>query len=369
MITSLYIHVPFCLRKCNYCDFYSLPVSAAGNLFQEYPRLLEKELSLWQEQLEAGPFSTIYFGGGTPSLLEADSLHHFLSLLKTEQAEITLEANPESLNARRLLAFREAGINRLSLGAQSFVPGQLEAMGRGHSPEQTRQAVQDARKAGFENIGLDLIFGLPGQSLVDWEAELEAALALETEHISLYGLTISRDCPWGEAGQQPLNDDLQADMLELAIEKLNRAGILQYEIANFARPGFASRHNRAYWRRENYLGLGPAAAGCIRNHRWNNANDLPRWAAAIEKGELPLEGEELLSMDQVIAEAMFLGLRLLEGISCPDFAAQYGLDPRKRFKREISRMKKAGLLEEEENRLRLSHRGILLGDAVFAEFV
>jgi len=369
MIPSLYVHVPFCLRKCNYCDFYSLPLSAAGDLFREYPRLLEKELTLWQSRIEPGSFSTVYFGGGTPSLLEPETIGHFLSLLKTEQAEITLEANPETLDAQRLSAFREAGVNRLSLGVQSFSPRFLEAMGRGHSPEQSRRAIRDARKAGFENIGLDLIFGLPGQSLEDWAHELEEALALETEHISLYGLTISQDCPWGKAGLSPQNDDLQADMLELATENLNRAGILQYEIANFARPGFASRHNRAYWRRENYLGLGPAAAGCIRNHRWNNVCDLPRWAAAVEKGELPLEGEELLSMDQVIAEAMFLGLRLLEGINCLDFAAQYGLDPRKRFKREISRMKKAGLLEEDENRLHLSRRGILLGDAVFAEFV
>lgn len=369
MIRSLYVHIPFCLRKCNYCDFYSLPLRAAGTLFQDYPSLLEKELALWQERTELRSLSTIYFGGGTPSLLEPEDVAHFLSLLEHAQAEITLEANPETLTLQKLKDFRAAGINRLSLGVQSFDPQMLREMGRGHSPAQSVQAVTDARAAGFDNIGLDLIFGLPGQSLPQWKDTLEQAIALETEHISLYGLTISEHCPWGQAGVLPLDNDTQADMMELAMERLTQAGFQQYEIANFARPGYASRHNSAYWRRENYLALGPAGAGCIGIHRWNNMNDLSGWAAAVRQGRLPIQMEEELSMDQVIAEAMFLGLRLTEGISCAAFQAQYGLDPRKRFRREISRMERAGLLLLEDDRLHLTHRGIMLGDEVFAEFM
>ena len=369
MIKSLYVHVPFCLRKCNYCDFYSLPVATVRDMFHDYPRLLERELSLWQERIELNSLSTIYFGGGTPSLLEPENIAHFLEQLSYFQAEITLEANPETLDQQRLQAYRKAGVNRLSLGAQSFDAQRLQEMGRQHSPEQTRLAVSDARRAGFENIGLDLIYGLPGQSLADWALDVEQALELETEHISLYGLTISQQCPWGRAGVMPQDDDAQADMIELAIERLTQAGFRQYEIANFAKPGFHSRHNSAYWQREDYLALGPAGAGCIGSHRWNNVNDLAAWAKAVEQGQLPLEGEEQLSIDQVIAEAIFLGLRLLEGIDCRQFAERYGVDPRKRFKREISRMEKAGLLEEADERLRLTRRGVMLGDDVFAEFV
>lgn len=369
MIHSLYVHVPFCLRKCNYCDFYSLPVFGCREQFHQYPKLLEEELNLWTQQVEMNVLTTIYFGGGTPSLLAPKDIAHFLSQLNYLQAEITLEANPETLTAKNLYGFRSAGINRLSIGAQSFDAQRLIHMGRSHTPEQTRSAVREGRAAGFTNIGLDLIYGLPGQTLAEWEQDLDQALELETEHISLYGLTISAGCPWGQAGVHAENDDNQADMVELAMDKLARAGFLHYEIANFAKPGYASRHNTAYWRREDYLGLGPAGASCIGNHRWTNLNDLDRWAAAIEQQDRPLLAEEQLSIDQVIAEAIFLGLRLLDGVDCIAFAKQYGVDPRKRFKREIHRMEKAGLLEEAQDRLRLTRRGILLGDAVFAEFM
>lgn len=369
MIRSLYVHVPFCLRKCKYCDFYSLPVVGCRELFHRYPRLLEEELRLWNQQVELNSLSTIYFGGGTPSLLPPEDIAHFLSQLNYLQAEITLEANPETLTPQNLHGFRAAGINRLSIGAQSFDPKHLMNMGRSHTPEQIRAAVRAGRTAGFTNIGLDLIYGLPEQTLAEWEKDVDQALELETEHISLYGLTVSADCPWGREGIHAQHDDMQADMVELAMDKLTQAGFVHYEIANFAKPGYASRHNTAYWKREDYLGLGPAGASCIGNRRWTNLNDLSRWAASLDQHDLPLLAEEQLTIDQVIAEAIFLGLRLLDGVDCLAFAEQYGVDPRKRFKREIQRMEKAGLLEEMQDRLRLTRRGVMLGDAVFAEFM
>ncbi len=369
MIRALYVHVPFCLRKCNYCDFYSLPVQGKAALFSRYPLLLEGELALWQEKEDLSGLATVYFGGGTPSLLEPAAVAHFLQKLPAAPEEITLEANPETLDRDKLAAFRAAGVNRLSLGAQSFHPARLGEMGRGHTPDQTRAALENARAAGFRNIGLDLIYGLPGQTPEEWAADLEQTLALEPEHISLYGLTVSRECPWGRAGVAPLDDDGQADLVEMAMDRLARAGFRHYEIANFAKPGYASRHNTAYWQRENYLGLGPAAASCIAAHRWVNLADLDAWAAALENGKLPLAADETLTIDQVIAEGMFLGLRLRDGIDCAAFLVQYGVDPRKRFRQEVARMEKLGLLEEEAGRLRLTRKGLMLGDDVFAAFV
>ena len=258
-IDALYIHIPFCLRKCNYCDFVSFPRSGREELFAAYHGLLEQELELWRREADLTRISTVYFGGGTPSLLAADTVSRLLGRLPAV-TECTLEANPETVDLPRLAAFRQAGIDRLSLGVQSFDAELLRAMGRGHDGEQAARAVSLARQAGFDNISLDLIYGLPGQTVAQWRDSLERAAELAPEHISLYGLTIHENTPWGEAlaaGRlEAPDDDLAADMLELALDFLPEQGFVQYEIANFARPGRESRHNCAYWQRDNYLGLG-----------------------------------------------------------------------------------------------------------------
>lgn len=373
-ISSLYIHIPFCLRKCQYCDFVSYPVADCGGFREQYPQLLLQELELYREQAELSLLHTIYFGGGTPSLLQPHEIELLLSALpQAEQPEITLEANPETLDEAKLAAFASAGINRLSLGIQSFQPQLLAAMGRGHSPQQAQDMVSAARRAGLSNINIDLIYGLPGQSLEQWQADLAAALALETEHISLYSLTLEPGTPWWQQQQQgtlqPADDDLGAEMLELAIDRLAAAGYQHYEISNFARPGYASRHNLAYWRRENYLGLGVAAAGCLLNYRYYNQRSLEDYRRLLESGQRPLFDEEHLNIDQVMSEAIFLGLRLQEGIDFAAFAEQYGISPLKRFRRQIRKMEAAGLLEVAETGMRLSRRGVLLGNQVFMQFV
>ena len=370
-ISSVYIHIPFCLRKCNYCDFVSFPVEQCAERVN-YVSLLTKELALYGDEADFSRLKTIYFGGGTPSLMTPGEIEDILKLFP-EVEEITLEANPETLDSEKLAGFRKAGINRLSMGVQSFKQEFLTAMGRGHSPRQAKDMVAAAREAGFNNIGIDLIYGLPGQTLADWREDLAEALALDTEHISLYGLTIEKNTPWGDMLEKgelaPVNEDLAADMLEAAMDTLSAAGYEHYEISNFAKPGFASRHNLAYWHRDNYLGLGVAAAGCVLDRRMYNAKDLRQYAELINRGELPIVEEERLHIDQIIGEALFLGLRLAEGIDFAAFQEQYGLDPRRRYRRNIAKMVKAGLLEKDDTSMRLTRRGVLLGNQVFEQFI
>lgn len=371
-VNSVYIHIPFCLRKCNYCDFVSFPADDCRQRLSEYSGLLQKELELYQKKICLDSMHTIYFGGGTPSLMEPSQIAGLISLFPPAE-EVTLEANPETLDEERLAAFRQAGINRLSMGVQSFDEKLLQSMGRGHSPAQAIEMVAAARKAGFDNISIDLIYGLPGQTADGWRQDLEQALALETEHISLYGLTIEPGTPWGSMVQKgqlaPVDEDLAADMLEIAMDRLEQAGFNHYEISNFARPGYESRHNLAYWRRENYLGLGVAAAGCLLEHRLYNYKDYEDYEQAVSEGRLPLMDEEILHIDQVIGEAIFLGLRLSEGIDFAAFQTQYGLDPRRRFRRAIGKMSAAGLLQVDNEGMRLTKRGVLLGNQVFEQFV
>ena len=371
-IDSLYVHIPFCLRKCNYCDFVSFPVSGCGDLYAAYPDLLQRELSLWQEEADLSRLSTVYFGGGTPSLIEPEQARRLLERLP-RVSECTLEANPETVDGLRLAAFREAGVDRLSLGAQSFDSGLLAAMGRGHDGEGTARAVRDAREAGFDNISLDLIYGLPEQTIEQWRDSLERAVDLSPEHISLYGLTIHPDTPWGRAlaagDLAAPDDDLAADMLELAMDWLPRQGYLQYEIANFARPGRESRHNCAYWQRDNYLGLGLAASSCLNDHRFANTADPRQYAEAVREGRLPWAEDEHYDLDQIMGEAMFLGLRLLRGVDVADFERRYGVNPLKRFRAELWQLQKQGLVECDESRIRLTRRGVVLGNLVFEQFV
>jgi len=365
-VSSLYIHVPFCLKKCDYCDFVSFPVGDCAEMVREYPALIKEELRLRDADLSN--LNTVYFGGGTPSLLSVEAVADILSVIPAA-AEITLEANPGAVTLEKLQGFRAAGVNRLSLGVQSFDDGLLAAMGRKHNAREAKEAVSMAREAGFDNVGIDLIYGLPDQTMEQWEDSLRQALALDTEHISLYCLTVSDECPWGQQGVEPLDDDLAADMAELAVRMIKEAGYHHYEIANFARPGRESRHNTAYWLRENYLGLGVAAASCDRNHRWNNPASLEEYRASVWNGKPMFCEEEVLEIESVLAEAMFLGLRMLDGIDRRRFEAQYGTDPVKYFKNEIKKLIRNGLMEVTDERMRLSEKGFLLGDVVFREFV
>ncbi len=371
--TSIYVHIPFCRRKCNYCDFVSYPVEEQQQYFSVYGDLLLKELNLWQQQeCDFSQLESIYFGGGTPSLLPVETISKILSDLP-QAAEITLEANPETVDLVYLQQLRKTGVNRLSLGAQSFNDQALQSMGRCHTAEQIKAAFAAARQAGFTNINLDLIYGWPYQDKSILQADLQAALVLGSEHLSLYGISLSEQSPWGQkklAGQLAIADsDLSADMQEIAMETLESAGLMQYEIANYAKEGFASRHNCAYWRRQNYLGIGCAAASCYIDKRWSNLRSLCDYTVNVEQGRLPVCEQETLSIDEIIAEAIFLGLRLRQGINFNQFAEQYGLKPENRFAKQIRQLVNNGLLVVEDGSMRLSKKGILLGNEVFYKFV
>ncbi|MCL2678048.1 MAG: radical SAM family heme chaperone HemW, partial [Clostridiales bacterium] len=370
-IQALYVHIPFCVRRCNYCDFVSYPLTEKRDLAEDYGALLLQELDFWRGRLELSALSTVYVGGGTPTLWPGlpDFLHELRERLGLEGCdEITVEANPGTVDAALLACLRRAGVNRLSLGAQSFCDENLARMGRTHRSWESARAVALAREAGFDNINIDLIYGLPGQSAAQWRDDLERALSLQTEHISLYGLSIHEETPWG---REPVRrslvlppDDLCADMQLLGMEMLPAAGFSHYEIANFARPGHQCRHNLAYWQRLDYLGLGVSAASFINEKRFVN-HEAGAYERAMRRGEAPVAQEEAPGGLQILAEAVFLGLRLRRGINLAEFAARFGRDLREAFTPEIKSLREFGLLELEGGFLRLTDKGLLLANEVF----
>lgn len=377
MFNRLYVHVPFCVEKCHYCAFISN--TPQKNELLEYPELLIRELRTYA--LGPGPLASVYFGGGTPSLLQPQHLAGLLEGIAGHtgiraDAEITLEANPGTVDGISLKAFRHAGINRISLGTQSFDDRFLKCLGRIHTAEQSRQAFRDARKAGFNNVSIDLIHSLPGQSLHQWQSELQHAIDLSPEHISVYGLTVEEGTPFAHiypADSPDLpDDDLSADMFELADDLLTAAGFEHYEIANYARPEYRSDHNSGYWRRDGYRGLGVAAHSFLREDpgiRFSNPETLEEYRRQVMSGHLERVGEFKLSPGNAMAEYMFLGLRLSEGVNRHTFEREFGRSLDSAYGSETEDLVRLELLVQDENRLALTRRGMLLSNQVFARFL
>lgn len=377
---SLYVHVPYCQSKCPYCGFNSYAVSGLPE--DRYARAIEDELRVsadhapWRD----ATVETIFFGGGTPSLLRTAAIGRLLDTVARScsvapDAEVTIEANPGTVERGRLAGLRRAGFNRLSIGIQSFQPDLLATLGRIHGPEDSRAAITAARAAGFENLNLDLIFGIPGQTRKAWEADLAELLRHEPEHVSTYDLTYEPGTPfhaWRASGRlRPLDEEDQLWMYEHARAVLRAAGYAQYEISNFARPGRAARHNRSYWRGADYLGLGAGAHSYVALPRWGRrwANErLPeRYLAAVARGD-PVAEREDLSFETAAAEFVFLGLREMSGIDPAEFGARFDR-PLEEVHPEIQRLRDDGLLVERDGRLALSDRGLLLADSIFATLV
>ena len=380
MFTRLYLHIPFCRRKCPYCAFVSR--EPAGGELEVYGDILLAEMGLAAQAFRAErPLESVYFGGGTPSLLDPRQVARLLeragSLFGLGQgAEITLEANPGTVDQERLAAFRAAGVNRLSLGVQSFHDPMLATLGRIHSAMEARQAFQAARVAGFANIGIDLIHALPSQTRDLWHRELEQALALAPEHISVYGLTVEEGTPFaGEyGGDSPLlpDEDLGAAMFEEADDLLTAAGYEHYEIANYALPDRRSNHNSGYWRRDGYLGLGAGAHSFLRTGygiRFGNPADLDIYTRTVAQGRLPHQDEQTLTRQDAMAEFMFLGLRMADGINSNGFRREFGVGLDETFGEEISKLTSLGLFETAGDMVRLTRRGMLLSNQVFARFL
>jgi oxygen-independent coproporphyrinogen-3 oxidase len=359
-MAGIYIHIPFCVRKCKYCDFYS--VAGAEKRLPFFIQSVLDEIQLSSQEFSPGKIRTFYFGGGTPSLLSARDIATILDGIDKQfeldaDAEISLEANPGTIPVEHLKGFRAAGINRLSIGAQSFQPDELELLGRIHTVEDIARTMGGARAAGFDNLGLDLIFGLPGQTLEDWQISIHRALKLEPDHISAYALTWSKETQMGrdiESGAlaKP-EDETISEMYLWTDEILAEAGYLHYEISNFARPGFTCRHNKSYWNGMPYLGLGPSAHSYVEGKRFWNVSSLDTYLERIQEGESPRAGEEILTPEQERLESISLGLRHITGI--PLSLVRNKMD-------ELHQLEQQGLGKIQEDRFSLTVKGYLLAD-------
>ena len=380
MFTRLYLHIPFCLRKCPYCAFVSK--QAAPNDINIYVETLLQEMRLALRQYTASePLKSIYLGGGTPSLLAPLQISQLLQQAESlfgiaNNAEVTMEVNPGTVDAGMLAGFHQAGINRLSIGVQSFDADMLDLLGRIHSADQARQAFAAARAAGFNNIGIDLIHSLPGQDITMWQEELQQAINLAPEHLSIYGLTVEEDTPFASRYHDENllpDEDTSADMYEAADSILTAAGYEHYEIANYSLPGFRSQHNSGYWQRDGYLGLGAGAHSFIRSSqygiRFGNSADIDQYCKDISNGNLSHQEQHQLNRDDAMAEFMFLGLRMSDGVTHEDFKSKFGSDLETVFGKELNKMHHQGLLTITDNRICLTLRGMLLSNRVFSSFL
>ena len=391
---GLYIHVPFCATKCPYCDFNTY--QGIENLFAPYLEALTSELKLWGQFLGEPPVNTIFLGGGTPSYLPSQYLQQILETARAAfdvrpEAEITTEANPDDLDEAKCEALLTLDINRLSIGIQSLDDNLLTLLGRRHNSAQAVEAVQVARGAGFSNVNLDLMYGLPGQSLVQWQDTLLRTVALEPSHLSLYALTPEEGTPlhkWIQQGEIAEPDaDLAADMYGWAREILQEAGYLHYEISNWALPGRQARHNVGYWRNQPYLGVGPGAHSRLADYRfwqessprgyiakvrqWNDSN--PRRVTCLNEDVLrsvhPLGGWEHTTPDLACSETMILGLRLLEGMDLAEASAQLDVDLETLYQTQLQELTQLGLLERVDGHVRLASSAYLIANQVFTRFV
>jgi len=378
---ALYVHVPWCRHVCPYCDFNVH--AAAEPPEREYVAAVAAELARYGA---APPWTgrrvrTVYLGGGTPSLFSPAAIGALLAAARerfglVDGAEVTLEANPGTVSRAQLTGNRAVGVNRLSIGAQSFHPAHLRTLGRDHVAEDTRRAVEAARGAGFENVSLDLIFGIPGETLGDWERDLAGAIALAPEHVSAYGLTYEEGTPfhaWRASGRlRAVEEDAEAAMAEMAIAALGAAGYARYEISSWARPGFECRHNTSYWDGSEYLGVGAGAHAFSRDpppgRRWVNERLPGRYLAAVRDAGTAVADEERLTEAQARAEFCFTGLRRTAGIDVERFRRCFGLEVDAAFP-HLERLIADGLVARDGGRLRLTPRGLSFADAVSTAFV
>ncbi len=372
---ALYVHIPFCFHKCHYCDFYSITRQTPDRM-QRFVELILNEAEQWANH-SIKP-ATIFFGGGTPSLLPLEWMEKLIQGLGDRfdlslVDEWTVEANPATVTADYCSMLQQNGVNRLSFGAQSFDPHDLKILERHHDPRDVYRSVQLARDAGFVRLNLDLIFATPGQTLASWERTLNEAIAIGTTHLSCYALTFEPNTPIAvrrRLGQiSSVEEDLELQMLHFTRDRLAGVGLLPYEISNFATAGNACRHNLNYWTGGNYIGLGPSAASHVAGNRWKNRPHLGEWETAVGAGELPATDVETLTSDQRAGELAMLMLRLETGIEREAFSKRTGLDPREKYQQTIKPLIEAGLLIVDQDAIRLTRAGINVADAIAGEFV
>ena len=385
---GLYLHIAFCETKCHYCDFNTY--AGMDGLIPRYLRSLAAQCASLARAIPESiepphdrrfEVATIFFGGGTPSLVSAEDLERILcpigrSAKIDPRAEVTLEANPNDISAPYLRGLREVGFNRLSIGVQSFDDRMLSILGRRHDASAAVDAFESARVAGFDNVSLDLMFGLPGQTVEHWRQTLSKAIALQPEHLSLYNLTLEEGTPfheWEALGKiaLPAQDD-QADMYEIAMDLLDACGYFQYEISNWARRAredYRSRHNLRYWRNESYIGLGAGAHSYYSGLRFSSVRDPRRYVELVESGTSTIDWIENIDPGLEMAETAMLGLRLNEGLKQREFHRRFGRRIVEVFPQAMEWCVELGLLTANDDRVRLTRRGRMLGNEVFASFL
>ncbi len=380
---SLYIHIPYCVSKCPYCDFNSHVVPVIPE--KQYTDALLRELgqygslATWRQR----PVQSVFFGGGTPSTFSPASIDKLLQrVAKTfpipPDCEITLEANPGSVDQESFFGYHGAGVNRISVGVQSFQPRLLKFLGRVHSADEARKALEVVRKAGFDNFNFDLIYANPGQTLAELEADLDAALSFDPPHLSAYNLTFEEGTPFHReyrAGRiRSLSEEQEIAMADLIGAKLSGAGLQRYEISNYAIPGRNSRHNVNYWRSGDYLGLGAGAHSYRRinqggaGRRWSNEQNPGRYMALVTESNQAVVEREDIDTAKAAGEFLFLGLRMTEGISSKCFHARFGRSPGELYP-QIADWTEGELIEETNGNLRLTPKGLLVANSIFVQFV
>jgi oxygen-independent coproporphyrinogen-3 oxidase len=377
-IPGLYFHIPFCFHKCHYCDFYSITRQNQARMAAFVERVLA-EAALWTGS--TGPAvvpRTIFFGGGTPSLLPLEQMLRLINGLRqrfdlSHIEEWTVEVNPATASLEYLEMLRQSGVDRISLGAQSFDRSELAMLERHHDPNDVAKSLELAQRAGFARLNIDLIYAIPGQTMQSWSDSLEQAIALGLSHYSCYGLTYEPNTPMAvrkRLGQfKPTEESLELEMMHHARERLTEIGCPPYEISNYAPAGQECRHNLLYWTGGSYIGLGPSAASHVEGHRFKNCSHLGEWEQSIDAGQLPARDAEILSPKQRAAELVMLMLRLSRGVNFDDFAARTGLDGRVIWASQLDDLSGKGLLGVNNNGFALSKLGLNVADAIAGEFM
>ncbi|WP_047151386.1 radical SAM family heme chaperone HemW [Aneurinibacillus tyrosinisolvens] len=378
MVKAVYIHIPFCTNKCFYCDFNSF-VTKNPQLVWDYLYALEKEMEETVKRNPATGIETIFVGGGTPTFLDVPQMKYFLDAVarhfpdRSRTIEFTMESNPGTTDPEKLQIMKDGGVNRISFGVQSFNDELLQRIGRIHDSAQVYESIKNAKKVGFDNISIDLIFGLPDQTVDMFQNTLDKAFSLDLPHFSSYSLKVEENTLFHtlyEKDQLPLpTEEEEVAMYELLMEQMEKKGYRQYEISNFARPGFESRHNMTYWRNEHYYGLGAGAHGYVNGNRHVNAGPVQQYIQLVNEQGLPRIESFPISQIEQMEDHMIMGLRMMDGVSAHGFYERYHVGLEEKFGEVIKGLVDLQLLEWKEGRLRLTKRGIPLGNEVFARFL
>lgn len=376
MAKGVYIHIPFCHQICNYCDFNK--VFFKDQPVDEYIEALGKEMRLWAKEHDFSNIETIFLGGGTPTSLSPKQLDRLLTLIRMyipmeHVTEFTSEANPDELTKDKLEVLLNGGVNRLSLGVQAFQKDLLEKLGRTHSNEHVFKTIEEAKKVGFENISIDLMYGLPGQTMQQWEDTLQIAFSLQLPHYSAYSLIVEPKTIFynlmAKSRLRLPGEDLEAEMYNILMKQMEHHGLYQYEISNFSKIGYSSIHNCIYWDNEEYIGIGAGAHGYYNGIRYSNHGPIKKYITAVSNGNKPIHETHTETKQEKIEEELFLGLRKTVGVSKRHFLSKFNCTIESIYEKQLQQLEKRGLIEVDDGYIKLTRNGRFVGNEVFEEFL